>query len=174
MKEITLGITGHRKILNESRVIKTLNEALEQLAENYKLASIVSPLAEGADRLVAKILMDHYNAKLMSPLPFEVNAYKNDFTEESKKEFETLLIQSSDIFEVASLEETSRNDCYMKVGQVVVDRSDVLLALWDGKEAGGAGGTGDVVAYAKEKGKPVLHMNTESLKVERIHFESML
>jgi hypothetical protein len=36
-----------------------------------------------------------------------------------------------------------------------VDRSDVLLAVWDGQPARGPGGTGDVVAYARARGTPV-------------------
>jgi hypothetical protein len=36
-----------------------------------------------------------------------------------------------------------------------VDRSDVLLAVWDGRPARGFGGTGDVVAYARRRGVPV-------------------
>jgi hypothetical protein len=37
----------------------------------------------------------------------------------------------------------------------VVQRSDVLLAVWDGLPARWFGGTGDVVAYARERGVPV-------------------
>jgi hypothetical protein len=50
----------------------------------------------------------------------------------------------------------------------------VLIALWDGKKANGVGGTGDVVAYAKEQRKPILHINPEDLHIEKINFESVL
>jgi len=41
------------------------------------------------------------------------------------------------------------------VGRWVVDHSDHLVAVWDGMAARGPGGTGDVVAYARERGHPV-------------------
>ena len=37
----------------------------------------------------------------------------------------------------------------------MVDTSRVLVAVWDGQSARGLGGTADVVAYARERGKPV-------------------
>ena len=43
----------------------------------------------------------------------------------------------------------------MDAGKVVVDRSSVLLAVWDGQPSRGLGGTADVVAYARQRGVPV-------------------
>jgi hypothetical protein len=34
-------------------------------------------------------------------------------------------------------------------------RAEVLIAVWDGLPARGLGGTADVVAYAKQCGRPV-------------------
>jgi hypothetical protein len=45
--------------------------------------------------------------------------------------------------------------------------------LWDGKKANGVGGTGDIVAYAKKKRKAILHINTETLEVDKINFEGL-
>jgi hypothetical protein len=36
-----------------------------------------------------------------------------------------------------------------------VDRSSVLVAVWDGQPARGLGGTADVVAYARQRGVPM-------------------
>ena len=43
----------------------------------------------------------------------------------------------------------------MDGGRAVVDRSSVLVAVWDGQPSRGLGGTADVVAYARERGVPV-------------------
>jgi hypothetical protein len=43
----------------------------------------------------------------------------------------------------------------MDAGKVVVDRSSVLVAVWDGQPSRGLGGTADVVRYARERGVPV-------------------
>ena len=46
-------------------------------------------------------------------------------------------------------------DAYRAAGEAVVERSDVLLAVWDGQPAKGIGGTGEVVAAAGRLGVPV-------------------
>ncbi|HIQ27262.1 MAG TPA: hypothetical protein EYH42_02010, partial [Sulfurovum sp.] len=79
MNEIKVGITGHRNILNVSKLTITLDKALKQLASSYKLGSIISPLAEGADRLVAEMLMDDYDSKLIVPMPFKMKNIKKIF-----------------------------------------------------------------------------------------------
>jgi hypothetical protein len=37
-----------------------------------------------------------------------------------------------------------------------VDLSDLLIAVWDGKEAKGKGGTADIVRYARERDTEVV------------------
>jgi hypothetical protein len=55
-----------------------------------------------------------------------------------------------------ALEHTESTEAaHMEAGKVVVDRSSVLVAVWDGQPARGLGGTADVVAYARERGVPV-------------------
>ena len=44
----------------------------------------------------------------------------------------------------------------MAPANVVADRCDLLIAVWDGQPAQGLGGTGDVVRYAREIGREVL------------------
>ena len=41
------------------------------------------------------------------------------------------------------------------VGRYVLDRCDVLVAVWDGQPARGRGGTADIVAMARHCGKPM-------------------
>jgi hypothetical protein len=54
----------------------------------------------------------------------------------------------------------TRQQAYWRAGREVVDRSDVLIALWDGQPAHGTGGTGEVVAYARRSGVAVLTVPT--------------
>ncbi len=49
-----------------------------------------------------------------------------------------------------------RDEAYARAGEDVLDRCDVLLAVWDGQPAQGRGGTGEVVRRAREMGKPLL------------------
>jgi len=41
-----------------------------------------------------------------------------------------------------------------------VDRCDALIALWDGEDPRGQGGTAEIVAYAQENGVPIAWINT--------------
>ena len=51
---------------------------------------------------------------------------------------------------------------HLTAGQAVVDRSERLVAVWDGKPARGIGGTADIVSYARQKGVPVVVLWPES------------
>jgi hypothetical protein len=45
---------------------------------------------------------------------------------------------------------------YERVGRWVVDHSDALVALWDGEPSREQGGTSGTIAYAAERGVPLL------------------
>lgn len=48
---------------------------------------------------------------------------------------------------------------FLAAGQHVADLADALLAIWDGLPAAGQGGTADVVAYARGRGRRVIHVD---------------
>jgi len=171
-KPIALGITGHIKYKFKKHINKIVEKELKKISIKYTFEEIISPLAEGADRLVAKMLIDDYEPKFIVPLPFEKNEYKKDFEEEdSKKEFDDFLVKSTNVYEVGSLKKNSREECYLNVGKEVVNECDILIALWNGKPSKGlGGGTGDVVKYAQEQNKPILHINTETFEIDRRNF----
>jgi len=76
-----------------------------------------------------------------------------DFNSELKEEFLEYLKIADEVFEV----ENTQGCNYKSVGVYVADKSDILLALWDGTFNAKSGGTGDIVAYARDKGKEVVH-----------------
>jgi hypothetical protein len=87
--------------------------------------------------------------ELQCALPFERDTYRNDFADGSpeRREFDTLLQRASAVTEL----DGDRNDssaAYEAVGRFVLENSDVLIAIWDGLEARGVGGTGQIVAEA--------------------------
>jgi hypothetical protein len=53
----------------------------------------------------------------------------------------------------------SDEESYYAAGRLIVDSSEILIAIWDGEAAKGLGGTGDIVRYALEVDKPVYHIN---------------
>jgi hypothetical protein len=59
----------------------------------------------------------------------------------------------------------ARDDAFLACGARTVDECDVLVAVWDGKDAGGRGGTGDIVAYARSQEKPIVWIHAVSGEV---------
>jgi hypothetical protein len=81
-----------------------------------------------------------------------------------------LLEQAEEIIELPYL--TSREESYIAAGNYILDRCDVLIAIWDGQVAKGKGGTGEIVHIARERGLPlawIQHVQTDHDIDERVH-----
>lgn len=156
---IVLGVVGHRNIdTKNKRLAAALREQCADLRGRYKHSPfvILSALAVGADRLMAKIALEELSADLVAVLPMPEEEYERDFeTEESKEEFRALLKRAPfvKIAPAASgqtkwpAEGEPRNEQYAHAGAIIVDHAQVLFALWDGKPVRGTGGTADQVAW---------------------------
>ncbi len=174
---INIGITGHMQLpdINLPLLETQLDLLLQGVkAETEKLVTasdiygkqkpvfyFISPLAEGSDRIAAKAALRN-NIELQCILPLKKEDYKTDFKEyESKKEFDSLLAKSTKVFEL-DIEFTERSQSYLNAGEIVLQQSDLLLAIWDGTQNNKIGGTGNIVAQAKEKNVPVLWINSQA------------
>ena len=154
-KIINIGITGHRDIVVNDELKDNIVKFFKNLQLQEQESRLLSPLADGADRLVADIYLEIFKeeAKLIVPMPFSQERYMEDFDETSKKEFLEYLKISDEVLEV-----TNDQGCHYKsMGYYVVNQSNTLLALWDGTFNHKSGGTGDIVAYARSQGKEVVH-----------------
>jgi hypothetical protein len=164
-----IGVTGHRFIEDEDLIRNRVREVIRYIEYGFSdkdhILKVISPLAEGADRIVAQEVLKFqdgpYENEMRVVLPLEKDEYMDDFkTIESKEEFINLLNQAK---EVITLPETpTRKDAYLQVGEYVVDESDVLIAIWDGKPSRGKGGTADIIGYAKSIGREVVWINSKS------------
>lgn len=153
---LRLGVTGHLELTDvetlKVAVASVLDEILERFSDHRTevVYRVVSPLAEGADRLVARAVLKRPEADLVVLLPFPRARYLQDFgTPESKLEFEELLREAVSERVIADERDLSDEEHYERVGQDVVDHADVLIALWNGQPAKGIGGTASVVSYAR-------------------------
>ena len=108
-------------------------------------------MAEGADRILAKRLLLIPDAALWVPLPLPEEEYLKDFkTSKSKKEFIHLLGKAERVIKMPVTD--NREEGYLAAGKYILENSDVLLAIWDGKPAQGMAGTGEIVTLARERG----------------------
>ncbi|EFL52005.1 hypothetical protein DesfrDRAFT_1174 [Solidesulfovibrio fructosivorans JJ]] len=180
-----IGVTGHRDLTPETipaiaravaDVLATIREEVaSQLREVERhlfspsppILRCVSPLAEGADRIVAREALKQ-DYELQSPLPFAREEYEKDFAQgASKHEFRDLLAKASAVLELDGIR-PSQDDAYLAVGRVVLEQSDLLLAVWDGAEAKGRGGTGQIVAEARSRGIPVVMVHPAEPAANRV------
>lgn len=153
MTRLRIGVTGHRILTATDRILEGIDLALQHAIHTFQAESviIVSSLAEGADTIVVERAFQRVHAQLTAILPFSKNDYLEDFkTEESRTRFLSLLKKADQITELPPTED--REASYRAAGVVVLQQSDVLLAIWDGKEAQGKGGTGEIVREARGRG----------------------
>ena len=123
--------------------------------------TVVSSLAEGADRLVVHELRRAHDLRLEAVLPLPPEDYRRDFhSAASRAEFDAMLARASGIEIVSAAGD--RDAAYERAGQRVVDRSDVMIAVWDGEPARGRGGTAHIVDYARHHGRPVYWVSTRT------------
>lgn len=167
-RALNIGVTGHR--LNRisqrqlDRLTPRVQPLLVQVAQKARAAgaesvTLVCGLAEGADRHVARLALDA-GFGLHAVLPFDRDLYARDFSAvASRREFDALLRQAEHVTELPGRPGVS-TQAYHRAGQALLDRSDLLLALWDGRPALGPGGTAEVVNSACRRRMPVVHVST--------------
>ncbi|MFH1076992.1 MAG: hypothetical protein V1753_09220 [Pseudomonadota bacterium] len=162
MIPIIIGVTGHRDLRSsdlpelEGKIEKLIKHIVESLCPNSPI-KIISPLADGADRLVAKVGI-RMGCGFICALPLPLNEYKKDFvTEESLNEFQELLHKAEYCFELPLVEGNTadnisnygenRNRQYAAVGAYIAAHSQILIAIWNGKDTKETGGTSEIVRF---------------------------
>ena len=194
---IRIGVTGHRQLPNDQglskQVEKVLKEAVMDLFDELSkkcirkssrtpvVYSIITSLAEGADRLVAREVLKFPGATIEVVLPLSREEYVEDFgSEESRLEFDDLLRQArrpialrernlSDGHSPDDLREEKRK-AYEEAGYHVVDQCDLLIAVWNGEPSERTGSTSSVVTYARERRRPLIAISSVepyAVKVEK-------
>src|SRR3984885_12604661 len=178
---IRVGVTGHRPNHLKDSDIPLLRKQIHHVLQSVRNAGaeiagdslagydshdpifrVISPLAEGSDRLVAEEALA-LGYELQSPLPFPADDYENDFvTPESKKQFRELLNRATAVLELDGSRENqdAQNRAYESVGRTVLRHCDVLIAIWDVEEARIQGGTAQLVAEAGQLRIPTVWLKT--------------
>lgn len=165
---LRIAVTGHRKLAEgDPALTDAVDAALDRIEVRRRAGTAATPvgltvvtaLAEGADRIVARRAMLR-GASMEVVLPMPCDDYLTDFeSAASRDDFNSLLKQAATITELAG--SAGRDRAYERAGRVIVDRSDVVLALWDGLAARGRGGTAEIVSYARQQGVPVVRLSVE-------------
>ena len=152
---LVIGITGHRDLRRKTaspwrgRCVASSGE----LQERYRATPLVllSALAEGADRLAARVARE-CGVRLIAPLPMPRADYEATFINQaSKAEFAGLLAEAESWFELPpDAGHVSAEHRYARLGAYIARNSQILIALWDGKDTGKEGGSAEVVRLKLE------------------------
>ncbi len=170
-----IGVVGHRpnafRDVDLAQMRNRVGAVLEIACDTGRSVSLVSPLAEGADRLVAHETLA-VDLPLISLLPFRRDVYAHDFaTPDSLVEYENLLARSSAITELPGNAE-ERDAAYAALSDALIARIDLLIAIWDGEEPRGIGGTGQTVQAALERHIPVVWIDASPPHQARVLCQS--
>jgi len=145
---LVFGVSGHRDLRIAD--IPQLREQLFRVFARFRAAyphtpfQLLTPLAEGADRLTAEVALAS-KIELLVPLPMERREYERDFaTAESLAEFRGLLAMAESNWRVPSRQKPgteNRTAQYAAVGEFIARSSHILILLWDGTDNRKIGGT---------------------------------
>ena len=164
-------VTGHRPKgfpfpydtdnLYYNTYLDILGDTVEELMyEGY--THFIYGTADGVDLDFASIIVSLSNKFegiiLESALPYPLRT-PIKYTESD--EARNALVNKSQIITVVS----SRyfRGCMQKRNRYMVDKSDLVLAVWNGEESGG---TWDTINYARKKGKPIRYIMLKELTLK--------
>lgn len=179
---LNVGITGHRAaVLPEGaaelirpqldEVFRQLHAASIKLHENEPsifsaqepLLRLHTPLASGSDQLAADGARNN-NFIIRALLPFAPDEYRKDFAFGAERdEYDRQLAMADSLFSLPGDRE-EQDESYVQVGRAVIAAADILIAIWDGREGNGRGGTAHVVDLALGASVPIIH-----IEVDRAH-----
>ena len=163
---LTIGVTGHRFLTETDKIKKSVDTTLLHIQEVYtpEKISIHTSLAEGADRLVPQRALELFaEPHLIVPLPFPKEQYLKDFPDGKSKEIFNELINRADRV-ITFPPAKTKNKSYQLVGEYILDHSDILIAIWDGKPSQGQGGTGEFINAARKRNLPLAWIHAGNRK----------
>ncbi len=149
-----IGITGHQDI--PEAVAGQIREAMVRTCAPSAPGFVgMTCLAAGVDQMFASVVLE-LGGQLHAIVPS--CDYESAFDDPaSLARYRQLLARASDTTTLRQFPAPTE-EAFLAGGQTIVDRSDLIVAVWDGLPARGTGGTADIVEYAIAQGKPVTNL----------------
>ena len=142
-----VGVTGHRELRHPAVVRREVDEVLRTLEP--PLVGVTS-LAAGADQVfAAAVVAAGGDLEVIVPAEGYVQSLP-ELVRPDFDRFESIATRVS-VLEFAEV----GADAYLAAGLTMLERCEVLIAVWDGAASRGEGGTADIVRRARERGIPV-------------------
>jgi hypothetical protein len=172
-----VGFIGHRDLtgveteLLQRQIRTVLSDIKRGLGKNddswgYSEAPaqlyLVNSLAEGADQLAAACATEpDLGFQLRCPVPFTLDSYKSHFeyqAEDARKQFDRLIDEPETcvVMMGCSDEDGKRQVGYRAAATMLLDNSDLIIAVLDADRDHREGGTADTVKRAEHARIPVI------------------
>jgi hypothetical protein len=146
-----VGVTGHTNLTDQS-VVLVHQELLDLLRPRANDLVGMTCLARGADQVFADAVLELGGAlEVVIPASDYFTGISDPV---SRKRCEAYLGAAAST--VTMPYESSGPPAYLSASRYLIDRCDLLLAVWDGSPATGSGGTADAVAYAHDRGRSIV------------------
>ena len=173
---LNVGITGHRAAILPREIIDALRPAVDEVFQRLRDSAIRlheaeqslfdaappqlrlhTPLASGADQVAAgSARAAGYQVRAL--LPFSPEEYRKDFAKGAELDDFNVHLEAADRVSALPGDRSEGEGMYVLVGKAVVAASDILVAIWDGQDGNGPGGTAHVVKLALANSVPVIHV----------------
>lgn len=128
----------------------------------------ISALAAGADQLFARLVLEA-GGELEAVIPF--TAYRQLLQDTARAQFDALFQQASRTStrysqpNVPAGDERDRH--YLEAGQMIVDQSEEMFAVWERGRTGLSGATYDIVDYSRQRSRPLTIFDPRTRSVSR-------
>ncbi|MBV9161422.1 MAG: hypothetical protein JO281_07715 [Pseudonocardiales bacterium] len=144
-----IGITGHRGL--SPSTARLVQQALRDALAGYSTrVTGVTALADGADQLFARAVIDRGG---LIEVIVPATHYRDGLPADSHAEYDDLFGQAIRVHRLEFTESTSES--HMAASELMISMINELFAVWDQQPARGPGGTAEVVAHARDHGRPV-------------------
>lgn len=150
-----IGVTGHQRLLHPEDWLWVRQELDRLLLPVLGPLIGITSLAMGADQAFATAVLLR-GGLLEIIVPFA--GYELTFSEVGDRREYDRLLQCAARVDILVTDGT-KEEAYFAAGKTIVDRSELLIAVWDGKPAVGLGGTGDIVTYGIRQHMRIIHIN---------------
>jgi len=156
-----IAISGHQN-LGDKETIRWVFDELEFNIKKINVEEGYSCLAVGADQLFAEIILKN-NIPLIAIIPSR--NYEITFDNNHIKAYEYLLKKANKVVQLEHSQPTE--SAFFEASKFMLNNCELLIAIWNGLPSKGLGGTADVVNYAIETKKNIIHINplTKSIKI---------
>ncbi|MGD9009225.1 MAG: hypothetical protein PVG41_14970 [Desulfobacteraceae bacterium] len=162
-KSWTVGAFGHRVLVTRGKDLYAYSQCyqlLNTLKNRFEGLTALTPAAEGADTIFSE-------AALAAGVPVEMiqpfSNYDQDFLSlESKERYDRLKKNVKTKIHVHFKDRCLA--AYRKAMEWVVFRSNLIIAVWDGRQQGVDGGTWQAVQLAQSLSKPLIHIDYRNNK----------